>query len=118
MGDINPHDPRNLLGVIADQNQLIKALIAERDALHVEIDRLVDWIDDDLDALTVLQLIYNDRKASDAARTKAASAAISFERPKLAITATTSASLFDLLEARRRKANGPRVIEHDPPPAA
>ena len=121
MDALNPHDPRNLLSVIADQNQLLKMLMAEREALRDEVERLVDWISDgsDLDALTALQLIYSDRRASEAARIKAASAAISFERPKLSVTATTSASLFDLLEVRRRKAaNGPKVIEHDPPPAA
>jgi hypothetical protein len=46
---------------------------------------------------------------------RAAGLAVPFERPKLAVTATAMAPLYDLLQERRRQG---KIIEQDPEPAA
>ena len=110
------HDPRNLLGIIIEQNQLIKKLIAERDQLRAEISNLVGWITSDCDALTVLQRIYSDDGASEANRIKAAAAAIGFERSKLTVNVRVGPSLLGerLDGARAMKTIEPLTIEHQP----
>ena len=65
--------------------------------------------------LGILQLMAHDTRLPPEIRIRAAGLAVPFERPKLAVTATTSVPLYDLLEARRRKC---KIIEHDPPGAA
>jgi hypothetical protein len=77
----NPH-LRQLLDLIKEQNKAIEKLIAERDSQRQEIDALVGWIQEDRDALMVLQSIYNNPTVDETARIKAASAAIGYERGK------------------------------------
>ena len=101
------HDPMVLLGVIAEQNQALERVIAERDELRAHLESLGER----LDALACLQRVYNNPKANETHRIKAAAAALGFERPKLSVTATTSVPLFDLLEARRRRG---KTIDHAP----
>jgi hypothetical protein len=115
------HDPRHLLGVIAEQNQLIKQLIAEQDHLRGEVAsrdaRLSGFVAafEEGGTLGILQMMAHDASLDPQVRIRAASAAVPFERPKLSVTATTTVPLFDLLEARRRKG---KVIEHAPAPAS
>jgi hypothetical protein len=77
----NPHI-RHLLDLIKQQNAAIEKLIAERDSQRQEIAALVNWIQEDRDALMALQSIYNSPTADEASRIKAASAAIGYERGK------------------------------------
>jgi hypothetical protein len=89
----------------------------EINRLRDEIDRLVDWIMGDRDALTTLQNVYLDPKESAGNKIKAAAAAIGYERPKMATTA--SLVVVDFRE-RVRQARlraplvEPKTIEHIP----
>ena len=73
---------RHLLDLIKQQNVAIEKLIAERDSQRQEIAALVNWIQEDRDALMALQSIYNSPTADETSRIKAASAAIGYERGK------------------------------------
>jgi hypothetical protein len=84
--------------------------MAEIDKLRAEVDRLVSWIQGDLDAHTVLQSIYLDPSTSQGNRIKAAAASLPFERPKLTsvpppleLTAVEIVPLKDLLAQRRER---------------
>jgi hypothetical protein len=64
--------------------------------------------------LGVLQRLAHDPALKTKLRIRAASAAVAFERPKLAMTAAVQpVKLFDILEARR---NAGKVIEQAPAP--
>jgi len=64
--------------------------------------------------LGVLQRLAHDPALDASLRIRAASAAVAFERPKLAMTASVQpVKLFDILEARR---NAGKVIEQAPAP--
>jgi len=78
---------------------------------RAEIDRLVNWINGDADALHCLQSVYNDPSASEGSRIKAAAAAIAFERPKLTVNVKVAgpALLGDRLDAM--KVINPPIIE-------
>ena len=52
---------------------------------RAEIDRLVNWINGDADALHCLQSVYNDPSASEGSRIKAAAAAVAYERAKVTV---------------------------------
>jgi hypothetical protein len=64
--------------------------------------------------LGVLQRLTHDPAIKTELRIRAASAAVAFERPKLAMTASVQpVKLFDILEARK---NAGKVIEQAPGP--
>ncbi len=97
---------------------VIREQMKEIDRLRTELSNLVAWITGERDALTALQVIYNDARASEANRVKAAAAAIGYERPKL--TATTNLVVVDFRERVRQarlKAPFAKTIEHIPEPA-
>jgi hypothetical protein len=62
------HDPKHLLDIIGQQNVAIEKLLAERDELR----SLLEANGQKLDALTCLQRTYNNPKASETNRIKAA----------------------------------------------
>jgi hypothetical protein len=72
------------------------------------------------DSLELLQAVYRDPAEPLARRMRAAIAALPFERPKLAVTVTTSSEdLAARLEAMRRRGSAqPKLIEHRAEPAA
>jgi hypothetical protein len=76
------HDPKQLLDIIDQQNTALEKLIAERDELRA----LLEANGVKLDALTCLQRVYNNPKAGETNRIKAAAAAIGFERPKVSLS--------------------------------
>src|SRR6516164_7236722 len=72
---------------IAELDSALHTMLDENDALRAELaqlrdenKRLVDWINDDADALTTLQRTYLDPKTSTTDRIKAAASAIAFAR--------------------------------------
>lgn len=71
------HDPKHLLDIIDQQNQMIEKLLAENDEFRANGQKL--------DALTCLKAVYSNPKASEGNRIKAAAAAIPFERSKLTV---------------------------------
>jgi hypothetical protein len=82
----------------------------EIDKLRSEVQRLLDWIMGDADAHAALQAVYNNPKASEANRVKAASAAINFEKgkitnepPFLDLRAAPLMPLLELAEYRMKK---------------
>jgi hypothetical protein len=117
-----PADPQKLIAemdgalhTMLDENEELRA---ERDQLRAEIDRLIDWINGDADALTCLQSIYNSPHADRGSRIKAAAAAIGFERPKLTFGVQISGPsvLGERLDQTRtmKTVNQPPLIEHQP----
>jgi hypothetical protein len=76
----DPHI-RHLLDLIKEQNETIKVLAADRDALRVELSTFVAWAGSDLDALTYLQRTYSNPNESTANRTKSAGLALRVEHP-------------------------------------
>ena len=62
-------DPKYLLGVIAQQNQVLEQVIAERDDLRLHLENLAPGAPD---ALACLRRVYNDPKMKEAERVKAA----------------------------------------------
>jgi hypothetical protein len=106
---------------IARLEYTVREQRALMEQMQAEIDRLVDWIMGDKDALTCLQAVYNDTTASEGNRIKAAASAIGYERPKMA----TTASLF-VVDFRERVRQArlkaplvePKVIEHIPDTAS
>jgi hypothetical protein len=60
----------------------------EINRLRDEIERLLGWINGDSDALTCLQTVYNSSTSSETNKVKAAAAAIGYERPRMATTAS------------------------------
>ena len=103
------------LHTMLDENE---ALRAERDGLRSEVDRLVEWIMGDRDALVCLQSIYNSPHADQGTRIKAAAAAIGYERPKLTFGVQISGPsvLGERLDQTRtmKTVNQPPLIEHQP----
>jgi hypothetical protein len=86
------------------------------DKLRAEIARLVEWINGDRDALTCLQSVYNDPKASEANRIKAAASGVRFERPKLTVSVQVGPAVLGerLDRAKAVKTVNPPLIEHEP----
>jgi len=101
---------------IARLEYTIREQMALMEQMQAEIDRLVDWIMGDRDALTCLQAVYNDTTASEGNRIKAASAAIGFERPKMTPTNLVVIDFRERVRQARLKAPlvEPKVIEHIP----
>jgi hypothetical protein len=63
----------------------LREAMAEIEKLRAENEMLLNWINGDSDALTVLQSIYQSSESSELTRIKAASSAIAFERPKVSV---------------------------------
>jgi hypothetical protein len=99
---------------IARLEYVVREQMKEIDRLRDEVSRLVGWIMGDRDALTTLQLIYNDDEASPGNRIKAAAAAIGFERSKVTVNVRVGPALLgDRLDsARPMKTIEPLTIEH------
>ena len=93
---------------------VIRLQMTEIDKLRAENKALVDWIMGDRDALTTLQLIYNDDEASQANWIKAAAAAIGFERSKVTVNVRVGPALLGerLDSARPMKTIEPLTIDH------
>jgi hypothetical protein len=90
-----------------DEIDRLRALLEHRDE---ELKILLEWINTDSDALTVLQRTYLDPKISTSDRIKAAGAAIAYERPKLSVQLRVGpAVLGERLDAARPI----KTIEHD-----
>jgi hypothetical protein len=115
---MNEYDPKYLLGVIAEQNKVLKEVIAERDDLRQHLENLAP---DAPDAHACLRRIYNDPKAKESERGKAAAAAIGYEKSKPASVVIQYDFKKRVYEARM-KANAKlkaewdaaKVIEHQP----
>jgi hypothetical protein len=91
---------------IVQLEYVVREQMAEIDRLRGEVDKLVDWIAGDQDALSALRAIYADPRSSPTNKVKAASAAIGFERAKPpSATIVANFSLYDALER-------PKTIEH------
>ena len=95
---------------------IIKAQMAEISQLRCEVDRLLSWINGDADALTTLQSVYLNPDESAGNRTRAAAAAIGYERPKMAATSLVVVDFRERVRQARLKAAfaEPKVIEHIP----
>jgi hypothetical protein len=106
-------DPQRHIGRLED---LVRAQMAEINKLRAENQHLVEWINGDSDALACLQRVYTDPNASESNRIKAAAAAISFERPKLAVQVQVGPAVLGerLDQARTMKTVNPPLIEHQP----
>jgi hypothetical protein len=106
---MSDHHTKQLLDLINEQNETIKALADERDKLQAELAAFVTWADSDLDALSYLQRTYCDPSAPRTDRIKSSGIAINFERakpPSASIIGTIN--LYDALEAKP-----PVTIEHE-----
>src|SRR6516225_2426120 len=104
-------DYENALHTMMDENDALKAELAE---VEGRLDALMTAFDE-RGSLGILQLIAHDKRLPPETRIRAAGLAVPFERPKLALTATATVPLYDLLQERRRQG---KLIEHDPKPAA
>jgi hypothetical protein len=97
------------------QMQEIDRLRAELERRDDELNRLLEWINGDSDALTVLQRTYLDRNTSTTDRIKAAASAIAYERPKISVQVQIGPAILGskLDAARPMKTIEPKVIEHE-----
>ena len=104
---------------MADMDRALHIMLDENESQRAELARVRGRLDalmtafDENGTLGILQMMAHDQNLPPEVRIRAAGLAVPFERPKLSVTATTSAPLFDLLEAKRRKG---KVIEHAPAP--
>jgi hypothetical protein len=89
---------------IARLEYTVREQMALMEQMQAEIDRLVDWIMGDKDALACLQAVYNDTTASESNRIKAASSAIGFERPKMMATNLVLVDFRERVRQARLKA--------------
>ena len=93
----------------ADYEKALTQMLDENEELQAELtevkERLAAFMGafEENGTLGILQLMAHDTSLPPEIRIRAAGLAVPFERPKLAVTATTSVPLYDLLEARRRK---------------
>ena len=97
------------------QMQEIDRLRAELERQDDELNRLLEWINGDSDALTVLQRTYLDRNTSTTDRIKAAASAIAYERPKLSVQVQIGPAVLGqrLDQAHTMKTIEPKAIEHE-----
>jgi hypothetical protein len=103
-----------------DEREAFRAELAEAKR---ELSTLVDWVMGDADALTTLQRVYLNPDEPAANRIKAAAAAIGYEKPKLAATATVVVDFAERVRQARLKSLAkllaePKVIEHTREPDA
>ena len=106
---------------IARLEYVVREQMAEISRQRDEIDRLLGWINGDTDALTTLQGVYNNPEESAGNKIKAAAAAIGYERPKMATTASLVVLDFrERVRQARLKAPlvEPKVLEHIPDTAS
>ena len=96
---------------MTDENDALKAELAE---VKGRLDALMAAFDE-RGSLGILQLIAHDKRLPPETRIRAAGLAVPFERLKLALTATTTVLLYDLLQERRPQG---KIIEQAPEPAA
>lgn len=89
------------LQVIRDQRKVIDEQDAEIAALKVKLSALEGAIIEKFGAHGVLICQYSDPTKPDAERRKAATAAISYERPRITTPQESHVILFDALEAAR-----------------
>jgi len=114
MSDTAATAPASL--VIEYENALHR-MMDENESLRAEVRNLLDWITGDADALTTLQRLYLNPEEPASSRIKAAQAAIQFERPKLAATASLVYVDFrERVRQARLKAPFAKTIEHVPEP--
>ena len=99
----------HLKAQLTKAGHIVKMQVEEIDRLRAEVDRLVGWVTGERDALSALQVIYNDTEASEANRVKAAAAAIGYERPKIVIQGYAN---MTSLARRLDEGRQPKVIEH------
>ena len=101
---------------IARLEYTVREQMALIEQMRAEIDRLVDWIMGDKDALTCLQAVYNDATASEGNRIKAAASALPFERPRMTPTNLVVLDFRERVRQARLRAPlvEPKVIEHIP----
>jgi hypothetical protein len=103
--------------VVRTQMAAIDKLRDEVAQIEAENRRLLGWIMGDApDALLALQKVYSNPRTTEPNVIKAASAALSYERPKPASQTNVTFSLLNYLEKRRladleAKA---KVVEHAP----
>ena len=88
----------------------------EINRLRAEVDRLLGWINGDADALTTLQSVYLNPDETAGNRTRAAAAAIGYERPKMVATSLVVVDFRERVRQARLKAAfvEPKTIEHIP----
>jgi hypothetical protein len=105
---------------MADEDLLnrVRYVVAEQikaiDQLKAENERLQTIIAQSADAMTILQAVYTDPTIKPEIRVAAAKAVLPHQRPKLSIQGYANVtSLAQRLDEAR-----PKVIEHDPKPAA
>jgi hypothetical protein len=104
---------RQKLAQAADVLRLQSAKIRE---LKAEVARLNAVIEGSCDALMHLQRLYGDPRNPPSITMKAACAAVAYGRSKPSPVA--GASLYDMLEERKRLEQRKRVIDAKPDPAA
>ena len=108
----------------ADQITRLEYVIREQmktiEQQRAEIDRLLAWITGDSDALTTLQSVYLNPGESAGNRTRAAAAAIGYERPKMVATSLVVVDFRERVRQARLRATlvEPKVNEHIPAPDA
>jgi len=102
-------DYERALGVMMTKNEQLTAELAD---VKSRLNSLMTAFDE-RGSLGVLQHIAHDMRLSPETRMRAAAAACPYERPKLALTATTTVPLYDLLQERRRQG---KIIEQAPEP--
>jgi hypothetical protein len=99
----------NALHTMMDENENLKHELAD---VKGRLDALMTAFNE-RGSLGILQLIAHDKRLPPETRIKAAGLACPYERPKLALTATTTVPLYDLLQERRRQG---KIIEQAPEP--
>jgi hypothetical protein len=83
----------------------------EIDRLRDEVDRLLGWINGDVDALTTLQGVYLDPKESAGNRIKAAASAIGYERPKMTPTNLVVLDFRERVRQARLRARQEQLVD-------
>jgi hypothetical protein len=107
-------DPRDQQ--LARAAALLRQQTARIAELEAEVERLNAVIDNCPDALTHLQKVYTDPRASTSTIIRAAGAALPFERAKPPSVSAhfDGATLFNVLEAKRLAKRKPAVIDVTP----
>jgi len=92
-------DYENAIDKVLDENEALQAKLAEAEG---RLNALMTAFDE-RGSLGILQQIAHDKRLPPETRIRAAGLAVPFERPKLALTATATVPLYDLLQERRRQ---------------
>ena len=103
---------------LARASDLLRLQSAKIRELKAEVTRLNAVIEGSCDALMHLQRLHSDPRNPRSITMKAASA-VAYERSKPpSVTVNAGASLYDMLEERKRLEQAKRVIDAKPDPAA